>query len=80
MILPGGILRQENMLSQDNLNNEVFTTHTSTEPLLCFQAPHGTLSVNTSYVEKNLLFMRGTEAPARADTGESGLLCDLPKY
>lgn len=52
---------------------------TSTEPLLCFQAPHGTLSVNTSYVEKNLFFMRGTEAPARADRGESGLLCDLPK-
>lgn len=27
---PGGILREENMVSQENLNTKIFTIHTST--------------------------------------------------
>ena len=73
---PGGILRQKNMLSQENFNNEVFTIHTFTEPLLCFRTPHGT---HNRYVEKHLVYMREIKVPAHGDRGKSGLLCDLPK-
>lgn len=76
---PGRILREENTLSQENLNTNVFTMRTSTEPLLCFQAPHWVHSMNSSYVEKYLVFMREIEALLYVLMKESGLLCDLPK-